>query len=408
MKLFGFDFSRKSELSIDQVIARLEAAYATVSGVAVTPENCEESPTVQAIVNAISNAIATLPVHVLKADGVSKERLPNHPVAKLLQRPNEWQTQTEYLLDATSILVRYGRFYAYKARGVTGPIRRLLPLASSNVCLGQGADWDITARVTEPGGGQREVPLSELHYVRGRARDSLTGDSPVMLAREAIALEIAAQKFGSSFFGNGALPGMVFEMAGMQSPEQRDNFLQSFHEKFGKVSGRFKAMLLPQGVKKVDNISVENDKAQFLETRKLQRNIIAGAFGVPPHLVGDLERGTFSNIEEQSRDFAQKVVLPYVRMFETAMERDLLTQEDRNSGVIIRFNMDAALRGSFVEQQTGLKMMREAGALSANEWRGMVNMNPLPDGQGGNEYWQQGPSGQTGPGAGEENADEVS
>jgi HK97 family phage portal protein len=399
MNLLGFNISRKADLSIDQVIARLEAIYETASGISVTPENCEESPTVQAIVNAITHSMSTLPVHVLRQEGKKKEKLPSHPVQRLLRRPNDWQTSTEYFLDATSQLVRYGRFHAYKARGTTGPVRRLLPLTAGQVTLKMGGDWSIEARITEPGGGQREVAMSELHCVRGRASDYLNGDSPVMRAREAIALEIAAQKFGASFFGNGAMPGLIFKTVAQTDPTQRKDFIESFQQSYSKAAGRFKAMLLPRGVEKADSIGIENDKAQFLETRKLQRNIIAGAFGVPPHLVGDLERGTFSNIEEQSRDYVQKVVLPYVCKFEDAMERDLLTDDDRRSGVIIRFTMEGLTRGSFKDQQEGFRTMREMGALSADEWREMLNMNPLPEGQGGGNYWQQGPSGQTGPGA---------
>lgn len=403
MKIFGFEFSRKSS-SLDEILRRLEALVETAAGIVVTPDNCEESPTVQAVVNAVSMQLVTLPVHVLRkrleSNGrESKELLPNHPVARLLSRPNEWQTETSYWLDAASALVRFGRYFAVKAQGVTGPIRRLYPVHPGAVDLRQDDDMRVTARVTRTGGGQREYPLDELHFVRGRSRDFLNGDSPVFLARNAIALEIAAQRFGSEFFANGAMPGMVFKYAagvsGHLSKEQRDAFIASVHEAYGQKK-RFRAMLLPGGIEATDPIRVENDKAQFLETRKLQRTIIAGAFGVPPHLVGDLERGTFSNIEHQSQEFTQKVMLPYVRMFESAMERDLLTDDDRRSGVVIRFNLDGALRGDFISRQQGLNIQRAAGVISPNDWREREGMNPIPAEQGGDTYWQQGPSGQGG------------
>jgi HK97 family phage portal protein len=195
------------------------------------------------------------------------------------------------------------------------------------------------------------------------------------------------------------MPGLIFEymegIKGHLNQEQRDAFIESFQQAYGK-NKRFKALKLPPGIKQSDSIRIENDKAQFLETRKLQRNIIAGAFGVPPHLVGDLERGTFANIEHQSQEFTQKVVLPYIKMFEDAMERDLLTDDDRRSGVVVRFNMDAALRADFKSRQEGLKIQREAGVISPNDWREREGMNPIPADQGGDAYWQQGPSGQSG------------
>lgn len=402
MKLFGLTIQRKAEASLDDILRRLEGVFETASGIVVTPENCEESPTVQSIVNAISMHIVTLPVHVQRktvSDGRDrKETLPNHPVARLLSRPNEWQTASNYWSDLVSVLVRYGRYYAVKARGVTGPIRQLVPVHPGAVDLRQDSDLNVAARVTNHNGGQREYRLSELHHIRSRARDFLNGDSPVMQARDAIALEIAAQRFGSAFFGNGAMPGMVFEHdAGFKSmtQEQRELFLASVQQAYGRAN-RFKAMLLPAGIKTGDPVKVENDKAQFLETRKLQRSVIAGAFGVPPHLVGDLDRGTFSNIEHQSQEFQQKVILPYVQMIEDAMERDLLTDEDRRSGVCIRFNLDASLRADFKSRQEGLRIQREAGVISPNDWREREGMNPISVEQGGDTYWQQGPSGQTG------------
>lgn len=411
MRLLGLDISlarKSSAIPLDELIRRLEAVHETVSGVQVTPENCMESPTVHAIVTAISRRIATLPVHVLRKVEVTtesgtrtrKERIPNHPVERLLSRPNEWQSRVSYWLDATSWLVRYGNFYAIKARGVTGPIRRLLPIIPSNVQPEQDANWNVTYRIAQGGGESRVYIPSQVLHARGAARDGLEGNSPVMDAREAIALEIAAEKFGASFFGNGAMPGLLFTYAqgfkGHATNEQRQQFIEDFHNAYGR-RGRFKALMLPQGIELGSSVEVQNDKAQFLETRKLQRNIIAGAFGVPAHMVGDMERSTFSNIEHQSLEFVQQVVLPYVRIFEAAMERDLLTDEDRNSGVVIRFNVDAALRGDFKSRQEGLKIQREAGVISPNDWREHENMNPISEDDGGETYWQQGPSGQRGP-----------
>lgn len=400
MRLFGgWTLERKEDLSVDRVLQRLEASVSTGSGVVVTPDTCLESPTVQSIVNAISMRVATLPIHVYQRatnrGRATKEPLPNHPVAKLLASPNGWQTSVSYWLDACSTLVRHGQFVAVKARGVTGPIRKLWPVLPSSVqWLQDDVAQEVTARITTAGGGQREYTMGELHHVRGAARDFLSADSPVVLAREAIALEIGAQRFGAAFFGNGAMPGLIFSYMdgtrGHQSAEQRNAFVRSIEDRFGKGK-RFSALMLPSGISKPEQLSVENDKAQFLETRKLQRSVIAGAFGVPPHLVGDLERATFSNIEQQSSEFVEKVVLPYCRMFEAAIERDLLTAEDRAQGVVVRFNLDAALRADFRTRQEGMKIQREMGVISPNEWREREGMNPR---DGGDDYWDQGPSGQ--------------
>jgi HK97 family phage portal protein len=405
VKLFGFEFGTKAQgdtLTIDQMIERIDALARTAAGITVSPDNCEQSPTVQAIVQAISGHFQALPIHVYKqtvTDGVvTKEWLPSHPVAKLLAKPNTWQTSVDYFGDAASTLVRHGRFFAIKGQGVTGPIRWLSPVNPGSVTLEQDLNdaSRITARITLANGGQRTYEPWEYHYVRLRARDFLNGDSPVIKASEAIALEIAAQQFGAEFFGNGAVPGMIFEymenFKGHQSAEARKVFVDAFQAAYGGKK-KFRSLLLPAGIKTGELVPVDNDKAQFLDTRKLQRNIIAGAFGVPPHLVGDLERGTFSNIEHQSQEFVNKVILPHARVFEAAMERDLLTDDDRRSGIKVRFNLDAINRADFKTRQEGLKIQREMGVINADEWREREGMNPIAGGKG-QTYWEQGPSGQ--------------
>jgi HK97 family phage portal protein len=404
VRLFGLDisFARKDALSIDTIIRRLEAVHETFSGVAVTPENCMQSPTVNAIVTAISRRIATLPVKVLKKttsnNRTRKEDVPNHPVQKLLANPNDWQDRVTFWLDATSALVRHGNYYAFKSRGSTGPIRQIIPFHPSSVTIDQDLDTlAITYRASFANGAQDVYQPSQVMHARTAARDMVKGNSPVTDVREAIALEITAERMGASVFGNSAMPSMVFKHGatslGFKSAEEEKQFIEDFQAAYSK-KGRFKSMILPKGME-MDTVSVDAEKAQFLATRQYQRSVIAGAFGVPPHLVGDLSRGTFNNVEQQSLDFVMNAVLPYARVFEAAMERSLLTDEDRRAGIIIRFNLDAALRGDFKSRQEGLNIQRQAGVISANDWREEEGRNPISEEDGGEEYYRQGPSGQS-------------
>jgi HK97 family phage portal protein len=405
LKLFGLDISlaRKSQaISLDTLIRRLEAIHETASGIAVTPDTAMQSPTVQALVTAISKRIATLPLRVMRKTEVSgrdrKEVLPNHPVARLLNTPNTWQDRVSFWLDATSWLVRHGNFYAFKARGLTGPIRRLEPLPPGHVTVRQDEETLVVSYETKLAGGfHRTFTPEQILHARGAARDGLVGDSPIHDVREAIALEIAAEKMGAALFGNGAMPSLVFKyqqgVQGHKTDEERKRFLDEFEAIYAR-RGRFKGLVLPKGMD-LDAFPVENDKAQFLATRQYQRTVIAGAFGVPPHMVGDLSRGTYSNVEQQTLDFVTNVILPYVRIFEAAMERSLLTPEDRAGGIVIRFNLDAALRADFKARQEGLNIQRQAGVINVNEWREQEGMNPISAEDGGEEYWRKGPSGQT-------------
>lgn len=406
MKFLGLDvsLSRKAEaIPLNTLLQRLEAVYETSSGITVTPDNCMQSPTVHAIVTTIARRMASLPVHVMRKSATSegrtiKEKVPNHPVQRLLDMPNNWQTKVDFWLDATSWFLRYGNFYAYKARGQTGPILRLEPIPPYNCKPSQANDLTVTYGVTKNGGDFEEYPASQILHVRGAARDGVEGDSPVMDLRETIAMEIAAEKVGASFFGNSALPSVIFEYAegfkGYRTPEERDGFIDDFQRKYGGRN-RYRALVLPNGLKIGATVTTENEKAQFLETRQYQRTVIAGGFGVPVHLVGDLQRGTYNNVEQQTLDFVVNVILPVVRAFEASMERDLLTPEDRRAGVIIRFNLEGALRADFKTRQEGLKIQREMGVISANDWRDHEDMNPLAVENGGEEIWRQGPSGQS-------------
>lgn len=402
MNILGVNISwgRKDTISLDTLIKRLDAIHETSSGVAVTPENCEEAPTVKAMVTAVTRRFAVMPVHVYRkttSGGRTKKEIDqSHPVERLLRTPNEWQASTSYWMDSVSWLMRYGNYYAFKARGQTGPIRRLLPLHPSNCHPEQADDWTVTYRTTLKGGQQEDYPLSSVHHARLSARNGVKGDSPVLDIREAIAMEIAAEKFGASLFGNGAMPGLVFKFAegsaGFKTNEERLQFIEDMQNAY-RGKGRFKAIMPPKGVELGQQIGIENDKAQFLELRQYQRTVIAGAWGCPPHLVGDLSKGTFNNVEMQGIEFSTNVILPLARVFESAMERDLLTDDDRRSGVIIRFNPDAVLRGDFKSRQEGLAIQRQNGVINANEWREREDMNPRTD-DGGEGYYEQGPSGQ--------------
>jgi HK97 family phage portal protein len=395
MNFLGWELRRK-DAQFEDVLRRIVAAQQGGIG-AVTPETCMRSPTVHAIVTAISRRIAVSPVHVYEktrsSGRDSKKQLPDHPVAKLLQAPNNWQTRISYWLDAASCFVRYGNFYAFKSRGSTGPIRELIPLHPTTIEPKQDSKtYKVTYKVTS-GAEQREYEAQKIHHVRGPARDFLTGDSPVSDVKTSIALEIAAEDFGATFFDNGAMPLMIFKYiagsAGFKTAEAEKAFTDEFQRQFSG-GRRHRAMLLPKGMEEGKPIAVENDKAQMIESRRYQRTVIAGAFGVPPHLVGDLERATFNNVEQQDLDFTSNVVLPVIQSFEAAIERDLLTDEDRRAGIIVRFNLDSILRGDFKSRQEGLRVQRDAGVISPNEWREIEGKNPISAKKGGEDYLRPG------------------
>ena len=381
----------------EQVLMRLIAANeGSVAG--ITPDSALASPTVHAIDTAISRRLSVTPVHVFKKttneNGLDiKTKMSNHPAAILLRNPNEWQTATDFWMDAASVWTRWGNFYAYKSQTGTGKTVALIPLNSRDVTPKLKDNKNFHYSVNE-GAETIDYSPNKILHARSRARNFYEGDSPITDIRTAIMMEILAEKFGESFFRNGAVPMQVFRymegFSAFETAEEEKKFVDDFKEAFSG-SKRFNAMLLPHGIETADGPSVENDKAQFIESRKYQRTVIAGAFGVPPHLVGDLERATFNNVEQQDKDFTMNVILPVAKSFESALERSLLSEEDRETGIIIRFNLNSILRADFKSRQEGLQIQRLAGAINPNEWREIEGMNPR---EGGDTYYEQGPSGQ--------------
>ncbi len=387
-------------LSIDQVLQRIEALTTTVSKINVTPENCERSPTVKAIVTAISRRISVSPVAVYQQsmqDGKKvKIAQPDHPVTQLLNRPNNWQSGNEFWLDMTSQLVRHGNAFCWKGAGRSGPVRRLIPLHSANTRGEFDENLNVIYRTGAYPGEARipeEYAWDQIFHSRGASRDFLNGVSPVRDIREAIGLEIAAEQFGATFFGNGAMPMLVFQLMDgfkeWKTTEEKDKFLAGIKDKL-TGGNRHKALFMPKGVELADKdkYSFDMDKVQFVDGRKYQRTVIAGGFGVPPNYVGDLERATYNNVEQQTIGFTTDVVLPHVQMFESAAERDLLTEQDRQNGMIVRFDLDEIQRADFKSRQEGKQIQRLNGVLSANEWREGENMNPISAEDGGDDYWK--------------------
>jgi HK97 family phage portal protein len=376
----------KKDTNLSVLKELIAAQQGTIAG--VDPQSCMRSPTVHALVTAISRRIAVTPVHVYKGSmkgGIETRKKIEHPVSKILSRPNIYQTRFDYWQDAASTLVRHGRYYAFKHIGNSGPLTGLDPLDPSAMVI----EKDSNFRIIHKYDGQ-EINSRKIHMVRGPARDFINGDSPVKDVAMAIALEIAAEHYGAQFFQNGAIPLIIFKYLqgakGFKTPEDEKAFISAFQQLFSGDK-RHRAMMLPPGME-TGQINIENDKAQFLETKKHQRTVIAGAFGVPPHLVGDLERGTFNNVEQQDKDFTLNVIMPYVMNFEAAMERDLLSDDDRSHGVVIRFNLDAVLRANFKERQEGLQIQLMNGVISPNEWREIEKKNPIDDDDGGNTYYR--------------------
>ena len=223
---------------------------------------------------------------------------------------------------------------------------------------------------------------SDVLHIPGLGFDGLVGYSPIAMAKNAIGMAIACEEYGAKFFANGAAPGGVLEHPGTIKDPQRVR--ESWQSTFGGSGNANKIAVLEEGMKYTP-IGISPEQAQFLETRKFQINEIARIFRVPPHMVGDLEKSSFSNIEQQSLEFVKYTLDPWVIRWEQSIQRALLSQGEK-AEYFVKFNLEGLLRGDYQSRMNGYAIGRQNGWMSANDIRELENLDRIPVEEGGDLY----------------------
>jgi len=287
-------------------------------------------------------------------------------------------------------LLLWGNAYAQIIRNGKGEALGLYPLMPAKMTVDRDAKGELFyryQRTTEdsPGLGKAETVYLDPHdvlHIPGLGFDGLVGYSPIAMARNAIGMAIACEEYGAKFFANGANPGGVLEHPGtIKDPAK---VRESWNSVYQGSGNSHRIAVLEEGLH-FNPISISNEQAQFLETRKFQINEIARIFRVPPHMVGDLEKSSFSNIEEQSLEFVKYTLGPWVIRWEQALARALFSEAEKPR-MFFKFNVDGLLRGDYVSRMNGYAVGRQNGWMSANDIRSLENLDPIPEDEGGNLF----------------------
>lgn len=352
----------------------------TNAGVLVSEDVAMRFAAVQACVRVLSEDIAALPLFVYErtSDG-GKTRAANHPLYDLLHNsPNPEMTAVSFKEALMVNLLLTGNGYAFIEYDNSGRVRGLWPVVSSLVTPYRDSVGAIRYQIDG-----KAYSADEVLHIPGLGYDGLVGLSPIAYARESIGLGMAAEQFGSEFFKNGTHLGGVITVPGTMEDKA-----------FERTSAEFKAMYrglqnshgIPvlEGGATFTSIGVPPEDAQFLETRKYQRSEIAGIFRVPPHLIGDLERATFSNIEHQDISYLQRSLLPWMRRIEQVMQTRLLSGAER-ARYVIEHDTGSFLRGDTKSRYEAYAIGIQNGILTRNEVRVRENLNPI---DGGDELLQ--------------------
>ena len=364
----------------------------TASGKAVNERTAMQTTAVYACVRILSEAVAGLPVHIYRyrADG-GKERVPLHPLYRLLHdEPNPEMTSFVFRETLMSHLLIWGNAYAQVIRNGRGQAVALYPLLPNKMDVGRGRSGELLYTYYRdadesgfsPKGGYVTLRRDEILHIPGLGFDGLIGYSPIAMAKNAIGMSLATEEYGASFFANGANPGGVLEHPGVIKDIQRVK--DSWNSAYQGSGNAHRVAVLEEGMK-FQAIGIPPEEAQFLETRKFQVNEIARIFRVPPHMVGDLEKSSFSNIEQQSLEFVKYTLDPWVIRWEQSLQQSLLLPSEKAS-LFIRFNLDGLLRGDYQSRMNGYAVGRQNGWLSANDIRELEDMNRIPSEEGGDLY----------------------
>jgi HK97 family phage portal protein len=355
----------------------------TAAGKDVNERTALSVTTVYACVRCLAEAIGGLPLHVYKYnDDGSKQRIPEHFLYKLLHdAPNSEMTSFVWRETLMSHLLIYGNAFSQILRDGRGQVVGLYPLLPSRMDVDRDENGSIVYTYHSDKGSVRLTKWSVLH-IPALGFDGLVGYSPIAMAKNTIGTALAVEEYGSKFFANGATPGGVLEFPGPVKDVNRVK--ETWNAGYQGTENAHRTAVLEEGAHFVP-MSIPPEQAQFLETRKFTTNEICRLFKVPPHLVGDLEHATFSNIEHQSIDFVTHSVRPWVARWEQSLQQALILPSEQGK-IFIKFNVDGLLRGDYASRMQGYATARQNGWLSANDIRELEDMNAIPKEQGGDEY----------------------
>ena len=383
-KLFNFKARDKPRVNPGRQADFLFGA--SLSGKAVNEKTAMQTSVVYACVRIISETIASLPFHTYKNTENGKEKARDHNLYFLLHsEPNNEMTSFIFRETIVSHLLLWGNAYAQIIRDGRGRVLELYPLMPDRMSVDRNDKGDIFYEYRKDGEPYKLKSYEVLH-IPGLGFDGLVGYSPIAMAKNAVGLGLAVEEFGSKFFANGANPSGVLEHPGILKDPKKVR--ESWNQLYSGTANAHRVAVLEEGLQ-YKRIGIPPNEAQFLETRKFQLNEICRIYRVPPHMVADLDKSSFSNIENQSLNFVMHTIRPWLVRIEQAVNRALFSKEEKKD-YFVSFVVDGLLRGDYASRMSGYATGIQNGFMSPNDVRNLENLNLIPDADGGNNYMVNG------------------
>ncbi len=343
--------------------------YQTDSGEIIGPESVKRIFAVYACTNVLAESLATLPLKVYHRDeDDNRQVVSDHPLAKVLKKPNPTMSTFDFFEHMMWSLVLRGRYFAVKVR-VFGKIKALHPVMDPDSV---GVYKTDTQRYQFTIGG-KTYDQDDVLFIMTHG-----GTSVIKYQADTFGKALAVDRYGSSFFKNGAKPAVAIKVPKKLDDAAHDRMIKRWNDTYGGSGNSHKTAILDDG-KEITPIPISNEDSQFLETMKYSDSQIAGLFRVPVYMIGNYDKATFSNIENLGLQFSRFTMVPWCKRIELAIRNQLIDEHD----YYCEFLMDSLERGNLLSRYQAYKVGRTAGFLSPNEIRKKENMDPY---EGGDEY----------------------
>jgi HK97 family phage portal protein len=331
----------------------------------------------------LTESIATLPVGVYERDrNGNAQKTTDHPVADLLASPNDEQTITEFLEQMVLGVVN-GNGYAFTERSASGEVvTSIKPLPGSLVqpMRKRGANTRLAIPEGQPfyrvndRGQSEDLPREKIWHVKLFTRDGLNGLSPIGFMRESAGFDMAAAEFGGLFFAQGGKPAGYVSAELQLTEDQRKIAREGLQMMLGGLGNAHRFALFENGLKPEPWAAMPLKDMEYVLLRKFGVQEMCRFYRVPPHMVADLDRATFTNIEHQGQEFVTYTLMPYFTRIEASALKWLFKPRDR-ARYFLRFNADALLRGDTAARGEYYAKLLQNGVLSRNEVRAKENWN---------------------------------
>lgn len=346
------------------------------AGQSISVDSALTITTVYSCVRLLSETIASLPLMIYERVGDGKELADSHNLFDILHnKPNDYQNSFEFREMITGHLLLRGNCYCFIERSAKR-IKQLIPLNPAKMKVLRKNNKIIYV-YTHEDGREETFKSNDIWHVKGLSSDGLVGLSPVALAKEAFGLSLASEEYEARLFENDSRPSGILSLQGRLEKDAQQRLKESWQSAF-TGSNRHKVAVLEEGIT-WSAIGMSNNDAQFLELRKFQVIEICRIFRVPPHLVMDLDRATFSNVEEQGIEFIQYSLRPWLIRYEQSMNNTLLNPEERKK-YFVEHKVEGLLRGNTQARYEAYSKAFNNGFMNINEIRNLENMNPITDG----------------------------